>query len=71
MCFLSSAKCGIRRRSRIVGGVEAPVNGWPWQVMLRRNSGAQFCGASLISDKWVLTAAHCLVRLSSHSFYVR
>ena len=68
-CF--AVKCGRRPGSRIVGGEEAPVNAWPWQVMLRREAGSQFCGASLVTDTWVVTAAHCVRGMSTNSFYVR
>jgi len=46
---------------RIVGGNESGDGDWPWAVSLK-NSASQnhFCGASLIADQWVLTAAHCL-----------
>lgn len=48
-------KCGLAKRTnRIVGGQETEVNEYPWQVKL------EDCGGSLISDQWVLTAAHCI-----------
>ncbi|XP_023783872.1 prothrombin isoform X2 [Cyanistes caeruleus] len=46
---------------RVVGGDDAEVGSSPWQVMLYKKSPQELlCGASLISDTWILTAAHCL-----------
>ncbi|XP_012670406.2 prothrombin [Clupea harengus] len=50
------------RDKRIVKGDDAEVGSAPWQVMLYKRSPQELlCGASLISDEWVLTAAHCIL----------
>uniref|UniRef100_A0A674IYZ2 Peptidase S1 domain-containing protein n=1 Tax=Terrapene triunguis TaxID=2587831 RepID=A0A674IYZ2_9SAUR len=41
---------------RIVGGYECSPHSQPWQVSL--NVGYHFCGGSLITDQWVVSAAH-------------
>ena len=55
------ASCGIQgpaAMDRIVGGAEAAEHAWPWQVGLIVDD-AWFCGGSIISENYVLTAAHC------------
>ncbi|KAF2364741.1 Serine proteases trypsin domain [Trinorchestia longiramus] len=44
---------------RVVGGFGTGVNEYPWQVALVYRKKF-FCGGSLISDRFVLTAAHCV-----------
>ncbi|CAD7082521.1 unnamed protein product [Hermetia illucens] len=48
--------------SRIINGAEAPRGLFPYQVgfEIRLASGYTWCGGSLISENYVLTAAHCL-----------
>merc|ERR1711971_168556 len=52
--------CGLENpgMDRIVGGHEAAENEWPWQVALFIDD-AWFCGGSIISDEYIMTAAHC------------
>jgi len=44
---------------RICNGHPAADCQFPWAVALIID-GTYFCGGSLISRKWVLTAAHCV-----------
>ncbi|PZC86024.1 hypothetical protein B5X24_HaOG200398 [Helicoverpa armigera] len=55
-----NCRCGERNEaSRIVGGVETAVNEFPWVARLSLHNKF-YCGGSLINDRFVLTAAHCV-----------
>ena len=44
---------------QIVGGEEAVAGLYPWMAALFVD-GKYFCGGTLISEEWVVTAAHCV-----------
>ena len=56
-CFSRNLDLDIN--SRIVGGDFARQNQFPHQVAVIYK-GSLRCGGSIISESWVLTAAHCL-----------
>ncbi|XP_042889872.1 trypsin beta-like [Penaeus japonicus] len=54
-------QCGIEYPSRIIGGATSAVNQFPWMANLKySNMKKVLCGAVVVSDSHVLTAAHCL-----------
>ncbi|KRZ12546.1 Plasminogen -like protein [Trichinella zimbabwensis] len=62
--------------SRIVGGRDAIPYSWPWQVAVYEKRGRLIkfaCGASIISDQWLLSAGHCFhnrAHVSGYLFYM-
>ncbi|KAK4881500.1 hypothetical protein RN001_004819 [Aquatica leii] len=59
--------CGIEiTNDRIVGGTSTDIDEFPWLVLLRYlddfGDDAGFrCGGSLINERYILTAAHCVI----------
>ncbi|XP_052895654.1 chymotrypsin-1-like [Anopheles moucheti] len=45
---------------RIVNGTDASIFDYPFMVSLRGSTGGHSCGGSILSDLWVMTAAHCV-----------
>ncbi|MXQ89840.1 hypothetical protein E5288_WYG020554 [Bos mutus] len=58
-------QCGQRMNTseksevlEIIGGVPANIRDFPWQIHILEN-GSHLCGGSILSEWWILTAAHC------------
>uniref|UniRef100_H3BGS8 Granzyme M n=1 Tax=Latimeria chalumnae TaxID=7897 RepID=H3BGS8_LATCH len=59
---LKCYECGIRSKTaRIIGGSDAMLGRWPWQVSLYHNS-KHMCGGTIITHQWIITAAHCVYK---------
>ncbi|EZA53249.1 trypsin-1 [Ooceraea biroi] len=65
--------CGTttKVKTRIAGGQPADPKEWPWMAALLREGTIQYCGGVLITDRHVLTAAHCVYRYNPRDITVR
>lgn len=64
----------IEKRKRIINGQPAFPKEIPWQVALivrgSEPDEGQFCGGSIIADRWILTACHCVEGLKADQIQV-
>lgn len=57
--------CGVNAkiRSRVLGGTVAEPKEWPWMAaLLHAQDRKHFCGGVIITNRHILTAAHCIFR---------
>ncbi|XP_028982320.1 uncharacterized protein LOC107041163 [Diachasma alloeum] len=56
-----SCRCGWKNPTRIVGGTTTGVNEYPMMAgLIDVNLKIVYCGATIINDRQVVTAAHCI-----------
>ncbi|KAM9678567.1 LOW QUALITY PROTEIN: transmembrane protease serine 11C-like [Trichechus inunguis] len=50
--------------NKTAGGMDAEEGEWPWQASLQQDK-VHRCGATLISNSWLVTAAHCFIKANN------
>ncbi|XP_066304277.1 chymotrypsinogen B-like isoform X1 [Branchiostoma lanceolatum] len=68
-CGVPAVRSTLTGSHRIVGGEEAPPGTWPWMVSLQHPEFGHGCGGALISQDWVVSAAHCFDNIDWRSLY--
>ncbi|XP_017874639.1 PREDICTED: serine protease easter [Drosophila arizonae] len=61
--------CGDNFADRVVGGINTAINEFTWLALIEytkpNNDIGHHCGGSLINNRYVLTAAHCVSAIPS------
>ncbi|XP_053672098.1 phenoloxidase-activating factor 3-like [Anopheles nili] len=58
--LLDLESCGPSSSYRIANGKKAKLFQFPWMALLKSKSGGFCCSGTLVSEQYVLTAAHCI-----------
>lgn len=66
----SAVPADIERGGRIVGGTSVSIASRPFMASLRNIYNSHFCGASILNNRFVITAAHCVFGSSATSVLV-
>lgn len=69
-CAYGAELAALDPSTRVVGGTNAGTGEFPFIVSLRSTSNSHFCGGSIISNYYVITAAHCVSGSSASSVVV-
>jgi len=69
--YLPNCECGTNNylvgHEKTVGGWNAAADEYPWSVWFKTGVNGQTCGGSIIADRMILTASHCVTNLDNYN----
>ncbi|XP_053664317.1 serine protease 53-like [Anopheles marshallii] len=75
---VASSTCGVRRLAPmglVTKGIKAEPGDWPWHVALfarEKTAKPEYkCGGSIISENFILSAAHCIQEPNPERYFIK
>lgn len=67
---IAGCESNSNKNLRIINGQISEKHKFPWAVLISDETRSFMCGGSVLSESWILTAAHCCTKANSNLYII-